>query len=66
MGQLDDPSAEEIAGHLGQRADCLRQVSEVAPDTVLDKLRGVQQGRRDWPFQAMVHYRLGHRDEARR
>ena len=38
LGELDDASASVVSKHLGC-PDCRRQVSEVAPDDLIDRLR---------------------------
>jgi len=44
LGRLDEASAEAVGRHLEQCPECRRLVAEMAPDTFLDRLRGVQAG----------------------
>ncbi len=44
LGRLDDASALAVGRHIEQCPECRRLVAEMAPDTFLDKLRGVQAG----------------------
>ena len=44
LGRLEVAAAEAVASHVEQCEECQRRVSEMAPDTFLDRLRGVQSG----------------------
>ncbi len=44
LAKLDDASAEVVSAHLDDCPDCRQQLTELAPDTFLRRLRGARQG----------------------
>ena len=43
LGKLDDASTEVVSKHLEECSDCRRQVTEMAPDSFLGRLRDAEE-----------------------